>query len=100
MIGSIDVVNKYDDKLCAELGWVIGDDYWGRGIMPEAARCVLQQLFDVGYYRVQALHHFENKKSGRVMSKIGMEYEGMLKKYDYDRDGNLVDICIWAIIND
>ena len=100
VVGCIDVVSKNDSKFRAELGWVLSDFYWGRGLMPEAAREVLKVLFDVGYIRVQALHDVNNPKSGRVMAKIGMTHEGVLKKFNFNKDGNLVDCDIWAIIKD
>lgn len=99
VIGCIDVCDSNERKRCAELGWVIGDAYWGKGIMPEAAKCVLQYLFSVGYERIQATHHILNPKSGRVMEKIGMKYEGILKKYSIYKDNKLVDCCMWAITN-
>jgi ribosomal-protein-alanine N-acetyltransferase len=97
VIGAIDVVNASDERRKAELGWVIGDEYWGRGIMPEAGREVLKYLFSVGYERIEALHDVKNAKSGRVMDKIGMKHEGLLRKYTPNRDNILVDCDIWAI---
>lgn len=97
VIGCIDVVRLFDNRRCAELGWVISDDYWGRGIMPEAANEVLKYIFDLGYERIQAVHHVENAKSGRVMQKIGMQHEGTLRKYEVDKDGILCDCEMYAI---
>lgn len=102
VIGSIDVVRANDKKRRAELGWVLGDSYWGRGYMPEAAKAVTKLLFDDGYERIEALHDVRNPKSGRVMSKIGMQHEGVLKHFEPNKDDILVDCDIWAItdIND
>lgn len=97
VIGSIDVRASNETERCAELGWVLGDDYWGKGIMPEAAKKVLEYLFSVGYKRIQAMHHVANKKSARVMEKIGMQYEGVLEKYLLWKDNVLLDCCMWAI---
>ena len=99
VIGCIDVCGSSERSRRAELGWVIGDDYWGKGIMPEAAEAVLKYLFSVGYERIQAVHHTANMKSGRVMQKIGMQYEGILKKYVADNKNILVDCCMYAITN-
>lgn len=98
VIGSIDVCESNERKRCAELGWVLDDTYWGRGIMPEAAKSVLKYLFTVGYERIQATHHTANPKSGRVMEKIGMQFEGVLKKQSMFKDNVLVDCCMWAIV--
>lgn len=98
VIGGIDVCDSNELRRRAELGWCLGDEYWGRGIMPEAAACVTEYLFSVGYQRIQATHHVLNKKSGRVMEKIGMHYEGTLEKYGLYKENKLVDCCMWAIV--
>ena len=100
VIGAIDVIDSIDDKRRCELGWVLGDKYWGKGYMPEAAKAVIKYLFDVGYLRVQAIHDVANPKSGRVMEKAGMTYEGILKKYELNNKDELTDCAIWAIIKE
>lgn len=98
VIGSIDVVKQNDSDEQCELGWVLGDAYWGKGIMPECAKVVLKYLFDIGYIRIYAIHDHENAKSGRVMGKIGMKHEGLLRKFHKNNKGELVDCDMWAII--
>ena len=99
VVGCIDVVEKNNSQCRAELGWVLSDDFWGLGIMPEAGKEVLKYLFEVGYKRIQAKHDSRNQKSGRVMQKIGMLHEGVLKKYRPSRDdkNKFIDVDIWAI---
>ncbi len=97
VIGAIDAFGSVEERRRVELGWVLDDEYWGKGIMPEAARSVLEYLFSVGYERIQATHNVANPKSGRVMEKIGMKYEGTLKKYSMNNKGVLVDCKMWAI---
>ncbi len=99
VVGAIDVVSNNDEQKRAELGWVLSDDYWGRGLMPEAAREVLKLLFEVGYCRIFAIHDIDNPKSGRVMQKIGMLHEGTMKKYRPSRDdeNRFLDMELWAI---
>ena len=100
VIGVIDVIRSIPEKYRAELGWVIGDEFWGRGIMPEAGKEVLEYLFNEGYKRIEAIHDVKNPKSGRVMEKIGMTHEGRLSKYEVNRDGVLVDCELYAITRD
>ena len=100
VVGCIDVVNSSENKKRAELGWVLSDDYWGQGIMPEAAKEVVKYLFDIGYIRIEAIHDVRNPKSGRVMKKINMEHEGVLRKYNPDWTGELQDCDMWAITKD
>ena len=79
-IGSLSVVRLDDSIACAELGWCIGRQWWGRGLMPEAAWAVTEYLIrEVGFHRVAARHDVRNAKSGRVMQKIGMIREGVLR---------------------
>lgn len=100
VIGCIDVVDFDQKKKAVELGWVIGKAYWGKGITAEAGMVVRDYLFDEGIVRVSAHHNIDNPNSGRVMQKIGMVYEGRLHKYSFNNDGELIDVDVYAIIND
>jgi RimJ/RimL family protein N-acetyltransferase len=65
----------------AEMGYWIGKPYWNRGYCTEAAGAVLEYAFsELGLNRVQARHMTKNPASGRVMQKIGMQYEGRLRQ--------------------
>lgn len=64
----------------AELGYWVGEPWWGRGYATEAAEAVLQFGFSVlGLRKIYAHHHAKNPASGRVMQKVGMEQEGYMK---------------------
>ena len=97
-IGSISVV-RYDDAVAsAELGYCIGRDFWGQGIMPEALEAVLAFLFEeVGMNRIAARHALENPNSGKVMTKCGMSNEGTLRQADRSNYG-ISDICCYSIL--
>ncbi len=80
VIGNISVVKLYEDTEAAEMGYCMSKAYWGRGLMPEALKAVMDYLFDViGLNRVAACHDANNPKSGRVMDKAGMKLEGVLR---------------------
>lgn len=72
-VGCIDVVG-INDAGVPEIGYVLAHDYWGAGIMTEAAKAVLDELFRCGFARIEAHHHVDNPASGRVMEKCGMTY--------------------------
>ena len=62
------------------MGYCIGRKWWGQEIMPEALKAVITYFFDeVGFNRVAASHDSDNPKSGRVMEKAGMKFEGVLR---------------------
>ena len=66
----------------AELGYWIGAPYWGQGYATEAAREVVRYGFEqLRLHRVHAAHFGNNRASGRVLTKIGMSYEGTLREH-------------------
>ena len=98
LIGNISVVSSIEELECMELGWVIGRAYWGNGYMPEAAAKVIDVLFDeVGANCVYAGHDVNNPKSGRVMQKIGMRFEGVLRQFGKNNQG-IVDVARYSIV--
>ncbi len=66
----------------AELGYVLARRHWGQGYMPEAARAVIDwALAQPGLVRVWAVTDVENRASARVLEKIGMQQEGVLRRF-------------------
>ena len=97
-IGSIAAMRVNEAVESAELGWCIGRQWWGQGIMPEAGAAVIAYLFDeVGLNRVAARHDVRNQKSGRVMQKLGMTHEGILRQAGRCNAG-LVDESVYSIL--
>jgi RimJ/RimL family protein N-acetyltransferase len=66
----------------ADVGYVVAHAFWGRGIATEALRPVVGwALSRASIYRVWALCDAENVASARVLEKVGMEREGLLRRY-------------------
>ncbi len=62
-------------KLVGNLGYWLGREYWGQGLMSEAVAALLDFAFhELGVDRVEAEHTPENPASGRVMEKNGFIY--------------------------
>ena len=67
-----DLTDKADE---CELGYWLGVEYWGQGIMPEAAKEVLRHAFeDLGMAKVWCGYYDGNVKSKRVQEKCGFRY--------------------------
>ena len=72
--GLEDKLTEFEPYLGREIGYVLSKDYWGRGIMPEAVKAVIDYLFGVldldfltcGYYSF-------NSQSKRVQEKCGFK---------------------------
>lgn len=100
VIGNISVVRIKENVRSAELGYCMGSAWWGLGIMPEAGKAVIRYLFeDVGFQRIAAAHARDNPKSGRVMQKIGMTYEGTLRKAGACNQG-VIDVVWYSILRE
>lgn len=81
VIGNAGLYQHHPVNRSASLGAVIHKDYWGRGIVVEA----LRQLIDFGFHslnlvRIEASFETGNLASLRVVEKLGMTYEGTLRK--------------------
>lgn len=100
-IGSISIVAIYEESLKCEVGYCLGEKFWGEGIMTEALKAVIRFLFcKVGFNRVQAYHHVDNPASGKVMVKAGMCYEGHMREFTRDNTGKFVDVDFYGLTKD
>ncbi len=58
-----------------EIGYVLSRDYWGRGLMPEAVKAIINYCFNILDYDYLTCGHFEhNDRSRRVVEKSGFVY--------------------------
>lgn len=82
VIGSLGV-EAYDENLFSdfaelkgrELGYVLSKAYWGRGLMPEAVKRVIQYLFEVVQVDfITCAHFLTNLQSKRVIEKCGFQF--------------------------
>lgn len=100
IVGNISVVKVQENIEGAVLGYCMGTKWWGQEIMPEAGRAVIKFLFEeVGFHRIAANHDKNNPKSGRVMQKIGMTYEGTLRSAGFCNQG-VIDEVWYSILKE
>lgn len=70
--GHTDMTDRDDE---CELGYWVGKPFWGRGIMPEAARELIRCGFEEKGMRAVWCGHYEgNEKSKRVIQKCGFSF--------------------------
>jgi ribosomal-protein-alanine N-acetyltransferase len=84
----------------AEIGYWLGEAFWGQGIASEALTAVTQHAF--AHYDLCRLyaHVFEwNPASARVLEKAGYVLEGRMKK-SVTKDGQTIDQIMYAKVID
>ena len=103
VIGSIafERDSKRDKINCMELGYALSEDYWGRGLMTEAARAVICYGFDkMGLDMISIYRNPSNSRSGRVIAKCGFVYEGTLRKAYKAYNGEIRDVACYSMTRD
>lgn len=99
VVGLVSLDADPEDKT-AELGYEIARDVWGRGIAAEAATAVCDWGFrEYGLARISAWADSRNRRSVRVMEKLGMTYEGRHRSSDIGR-GERLDEVVYAVLRD
>lgn len=64
------------------LGYSIGAEYQGKGLMFEALETAIKYMFEVvGLHRIMANHMTNNVRSARLLQRLGFEIEGFAKSY-------------------
>ena len=81
VIGSIGLENRdvdlgiSEDLMGREIGYVLNKEYWGRGLMPEAVKAVIDFCFAELHFDWLTCGHFVwNDQSRRVVEKCGFCY--------------------------
>lgn len=84
----------------AEVGYWLGEEFWGRGIATDALKAVTEYAFtNFDICRIFA-HVFEwNGASCRVLEKAGYTFEGRLRK-SVTKNGQTIDQLMYAVIRD
>lgn len=96
MIGTVGCGWVSKKHKCMELAYALSEEFWGQGLAAEAARALMNYCFqEYDVKRIQAHFKSENIQSGRVMEKIGMNYEGELKSAKFYRN-RFWDMKIYA----
>ena len=99
VIGSIGVFRQENIHYrTAELGYYIGEKYWGNGYMTEAVKQACGFVFEnTNIIRIFAEPFAYNTGSCRVLEKAGFVYEGTLRSNAY-KNGNIIDMKMYALV--
>lgn len=102
VIGSIGVhpdskrdIEYYEGKA---IGYVLSEEYWGQGLVVEAARELIQYCFNELGYKLLSVYHYDyNIQSKRVIEKLGFKLEGIIRMGSRDYNGNIYDTYSYSM---
>jgi RimJ/RimL family protein N-acetyltransferase len=98
LVGVVSLHQIDRDRLSAELGYWIGVPWWGRGYATEAARALVRYGFDeLGLHKIHAHYLTRNPASGKVLERIGMQREGLLRE-EVRKWGRFEDVVVCGLL--
>ena len=98
LIGAIGLdMHEESGRWIGEVGYWLGEPFWGRGIATLALRALTEYAFvELDLARIQACVYEWNPASGRVLEKAGYEFQVRLCQ-NVTKDGQTIDELIYAI---
>lgn len=106
LIGSIGIKDKIQSDLfnndnSVELGFWIGEPFWGNGYMTEVINCMLRYLFiDLNISSVWCGYREGNIQSKRVQEKCGFNFKYLEKNKEFILNNDFQDTYINCITKD
>ena len=98
VIGLLGFIRR--DHRQGEIGWVLGVEHRGQGYATEAASALIDYGFNtLGVHRIHADTNSDNLASRRLMERLGMRQEALLRDAVYE-DGQWLGRCIYGILED
>lgn len=99
-IGTAGFVDWNIEHAKAEIGYTLSRKYWGKGYMTEVVNAIIYFGFrTMMLNRIEARCVIENIASARVMEKVGMKYEGILRGCMFMK-GKYRDLKMYSILKE
>lgn len=99
-IGSSGCYWAAEPHRCMELGYWLAEPFWGRGIVVEACRKLLEYVFaEFAPRRIQARVIEGNAASIRVLEKIGFQQDGFLRSALFRR-GRFENVHLFSMLDE
>ncbi len=89
------------ERIGAEVGYWLGQAFWGQGIATAALRLLTSHAFTANaeLRRLYAVPYCSNPGSARVLEKAGYRREGTLRQSAL-KDGRVLDQWMYSIVRD
>ena len=84
----------------AEIAFTLAKPYWGKGYTTRAAQAVIRYALTAwDLHRIEGTCMLENIASARVLEKLGMRFEGVMRQSHRRYDG-FVDMKLYAVLKE
>ena len=94
-------LNVFADRGLAGIGYGVARAHWGRGFAVEASGAAMDWAFAIfPIAKVFATAEAGNEASHRIMEKLGMAREAVLRKGRLTRDGRRVDEVHYGVLRE
>ena len=100
LIGAIELAQIDPESAQAELRFWVGKPWWGHGYAGEAGREIIRYGFEsLALNRIYAQFLSRNPRSGRLLRRLRMKKEGVLRQRARKWDA-FEDVILYAIVRD
>lgn len=84
---------------CAEVGYWLGEEWWGRGVATAAVERIVGILFERGFRKCWAGVFSSNPASARVLEKRGFRMEGTQQAHVV-KNGAIHDLALYGLLRE
>lgn len=99
VIGTAEMFDYNEHVKAVEIGYRIGEEFWGQGIAAKVVHAMAGYLFDeICINRIQATVLPGNVRSKRVLLKNGFQKEGLLRQVSYWKGRGIVDLEMYSLL--
>jgi ribosomal-protein-alanine N-acetyltransferase len=94
------IIGKDMERKSSEVGYWLGENYWGQGIASSALKCIVKFAFNkLNIERIFAVPLEQNIASRRVLEKNGFDLEGILRNSAV-KTGKMYNQALYAKIRE
>lgn len=98
VIGTCGYLNYEADHNRIEIGYDLSPESWGKGIMTEALKAILDFAFhNMSINKVEAQITSENDSSLHLLKKLNFKHDGILREHEFEK-GRYIDLMIYSLL--
>jgi ribosomal-protein-alanine N-acetyltransferase len=101
LIGAIDFYHFDLTTENCEVGFTLGYEWWNQGYGTEALKAVVEFGFrHMNIHKIAAAHNTDNPASGKIMQKVGMKQEGLIRHMIRNAKNQYKDCAVYGIFQE